>query len=306
MVLGLVATTVLLLAAAVAVRLIGARRQGEEAPTDAEPPSTVTHAHAVPVAPPGAEALRGQPPDAETAYSPPPSSPALAAFVNREARTKRVTPDFSARFPQVTRQEDVDAVVAVLRDTKDSDTVRNEAANLLARSGYDGLVDDLIQILQRPEEGARFRAFCVQHLWTNHAASPPAVHRRIVEVLRERLDDPDLAVRREALLALVRLDQPEGRQTAVAWLTDPERKAERDLAVRCMGLLDARERAADIRPHVGSDDPVLRIAAISVLGKWSDQASRPALEQAAESTHIRTRRAARLALKRLDQASPAR
>jgi hypothetical protein len=59
----------------------------------------------------------------------------LAAVVNREATGQRVFNDMTARFPRVTSARDLAAVVGVLKDSQDDDTVRHEAVSLLARSG---------------------------------------------------------------------------------------------------------------------------------------------------------------------------
>jgi hypothetical protein len=82
-------------------------------------------------------------------YSPPPvQTPEFAAFVDRNARG-RVTPDITSRIPRIRDDEDVPAVVSVLLDTEDDDTVRNEAANLLRRSEYPALTDDLLRGRQK-------------------------------------------------------------------------------------------------------------------------------------------------------------
>ena len=105
--------------------------------------------------------------------------------------------------------------------------------NLLRRSGYEKLTDDLIEVLNRPEEKARFRAFCVQHLWQSARKAGPEDTERIRRALHRALEDRDVPVRRDALLALVRMEDPLGRETAVAWLGDEDAEDVRDLAIRC-------------------------------------------------------------------------
>ncbi|MEI6212290.1 MAG: hypothetical protein WCR06_11765 [bacterium] len=68
-------------------------------------------------------------------------SPMLANFVDRECKT-RVTAEFAARVERVQASNDLAAVVAILKDTTDGDTVHNEAAKLLARSGYAELIPE--------------------------------------------------------------------------------------------------------------------------------------------------------------------
>jgi hypothetical protein len=74
-------------------------------------------------------------PDRKQAYHPPKvTTPALSAFVNREAHGPRVHGDMAARFPRLTSEQDIEAVAGVLTDPREDDTVRHEAAALLARS----------------------------------------------------------------------------------------------------------------------------------------------------------------------------
>jgi hypothetical protein len=70
--------------------------------------------------------------------------PALAAFVNPNLSVKeRISGDISTRLPKVRYPEDTAIVVGVLKNPEEDDVARNEAANLLRRSGYAGLIDCL-------------------------------------------------------------------------------------------------------------------------------------------------------------------
>ncbi len=170
----------------------------------------------------------------KTPYSAPATvASELSALVDRSAKD-RVSPDITSRIPRVRHEEDIPVVVSVLLDTEDDDTVRNEAANLLRRSGYSGLTDDLLKVLDDPKEGARFRAFCTQHLWMNVEKAGPDERAKIGSALHEALSDRHIPVRREALLALVRMRDPKGRETAVEWLLDEEADGLRDAAIRCV------------------------------------------------------------------------
>jgi len=229
--------------------------------------------------------------------------PALAALVDRNAPA-RVTGDITTALPRVQFEEDVPAVVAVLKDTEDEDTVRNEAANLLLRSGYDGLVGDLTGILANPDEKPRFRSFCVQKLLEN-ARQRPQDCTETVAVLRGLLEDRDVPVRREALLALVRMRDPKGRDTAIEWLLDERVEGVRDAAIRCVTELGLREHIPTVRKHLRDKDEVVCIAAIVTLSAWGDEESRPAIQEAARSDSFRLRRCAEMALRRLDRASKA-
>jgi HEAT repeat protein len=227
----------------------------------------------------------------------------LANFVDRESQ-QRVTADFAARVERVQSSNDLAAVVAILRDTTDGDTVRNEAAKLLARSGYAQLIPDLLMILMNPAEDPRFRSFCVQHLYENYAAASATQRTELDSVFVARLGDPDKEVQREALLALVRLKHPAGRKAAEQWLRDPAAGEVRDLAIHCMETLNLRDQAPEIRKHLSDTNLAVRIASMVVLSDWGDTASRSAFEAAAKEGHPRLQRAGKAALYRLDHSSP--
>ncbi len=235
-------------------------------------------------------------------YVPPTTrDPSLAALVDRDAE-ERVSADITSRIPRIRHEEDTPAVVSVLLDTTDDDTVRNEAANLLLRSGYSGLIEDLTAILANPEEKPRFRSFCVQKLWQN-AKQRPEDRGETVTILHGLLEDRDVPVRREALLALVRMRDPKGKETAVEWLTAEKAEGVRDAAIRCVRELDLREHIPTIRKYVRHENDVVRIAAIVTLSQWGDEEARPAIEEAAGAGSFRLKRCAKLALKRLDRAA---
>jgi len=237
-------------------------------------------------------------------YAPPVThSPELAQFVNREAEN-RVTADISTRLPKVEHPADVKAVVGVLLDTQDDDTVRHEAANLLRRSGYAGLTDDLLKILNNPNEKERFRSFVVQHLWSQAEKAAPAERVKITDVLHVSLADRHTAVRREALLALVRMKDPQGFETALKWLDDPspEMDALRDLCVRVVREQNLREHLPRVRQLLRSPNDDVKRQAMVTVGDWGDQGSRPALEEAAKSDKPLVKSAATAALKHLDAA----
>jgi len=236
-------------------------------------------------------------------YAPPHvAAPELAAFVDRNAEN-RVPADITSRVPRVRDDEDIPAVVSVLLDTEDDDTVRNEAANLLRRSGHSGLTADLLRVLDNPKEGARFRAFCIQHLWMNVEKADPACRAKIGSELREALSDRHIPVRREALLALVRMRDPKGRETAVEWLAAEKTDGLRDAAIRCVRELGLRDHIPTIRKYLRDKNDVVRIAAILTLSQWGDEESRSGIEEAAKSGSFRLRRCAKVALKRLDRAA---
>ena len=190
--------------------------------------------------------------------------------------------------------------VALLLDPKKDPTSRNEAANLLRRSGYGGLTDDLIKSLGSTEEGPLWRSYCIQHLWMNTQRASGEEKQKITSVLQGAITDRHTRVRREALLALCRLKEPLGQETAIKWLTAKEGEGTRDAAIRCLEDLNLREQMPAIRKLVSDPDESTAVQAIGTLGRWGDEASRSAFDEAAKAKSPRLQNAARAALKHLD------
>ena len=247
------------------------------------------------------------------------TDPKLSALVNRDLNAnERVSGDISAQIPRVVNPNDLDALVSVLMDTKDNDSVRNEVANLLRRSHYPGLPDALIKVLDNPAEGSRFRAFATQHLGDLAKDAPPDSELRDTSVTKfqSALDDRHFTVRAQALQNLCRLKDSKGRETAVNWLTnykpcapekdgkpaDPEleRGSILNIAIRCCKDLDLKDQIPTIRQYVRDPNEAVRIAAIVALSDWRGEASRPAFEDAAKSANVRLQRCGAAVLKKLD------
>ncbi|MBE7465512.1 MAG: HEAT repeat domain-containing protein [Planctomycetes bacterium] len=216
--------------------------------------------------------------------------------------SQRISPDITAKIPSVSNAEDCKILAMVLTNPLDDDTVRNEISNLLRRSKYPGLTDALFQVLAHPSEKPRFRSFAVQHLWQQWDGADDDARGDIESRLRALIEDRHAEVRREALLALVRMKDPLGRETAVRWLATngPELDGVRDLAIRCVYDLNLREHLPLIRNHVRNPNETIRIAAIVALSYWKDEESRSAFEEAAESSVVRLQRAGKAAMNRLD------
>jgi hypothetical protein len=259
---------------------------------------------------PSAETIRPTVPGTEKSSS---AGNAPATLVPVDPRTgiiaDRAKPDrtrletlvaFNRSGETLAFKTDLDLLARTLRDTAEGDTLRHEIANLLLSHKYPGLTDILIGILDSPGEQERFRAFCVQHLWRRAGEAPTDERNRIADLLRESLNDRHTAVRREALLALVRDNDELGRSAAGQWLTDPKATAVRDLAIRCVREMNLRDYTDAIRASLEDTNEVVRIAAIVTLGEWGDDASRSSFQRAASSDSERLRRAGRRALEELD------
>lgn len=196
---------------------------------------------------------------------------------------------------------DMKLLADLLADASEDDTLRHETALFLRDEKYKGITDVLLYILESPAEQERFRAFCVQHLSQIAVDSPDEMMERIGSVLREALEDRHIAVRREAVLALVRAGDPAGSETAEAWLNDPSAANLHDLAIRCMRETNRRDMTEQIRAFLESPDEAARIAAIVTLAEWNDTASRPAFELAAASDNQRLQAAGQLALQQISK-----
>lgn len=244
--------------------------------------------------------------------------PALLAFVDPEAAT-RLPVDFPYQVERVSDPAEVNAVVAVLRDTAEGDTIRHEAANLLRRSAYPELEQVLIECLRHPNEQERFRSWAVQHLFMVFEERKAGDPSTAASLLVPLLEDPQPAVRREALLSLHRLHSaapanPETRTvagdvvaTAARWLADP---ATVDLALRVLREREAKAYVPQVRAILADESaaPPARIAAMVTLSEWNDAASREAIAQIAQlpdqPTNFRLRRSAQMALERFASNDP--
>jgi HEAT repeat protein len=191
--------------------------------------------------------------------------------------------------------------LGILRDRSLGDTKRNNAINEL-RAAHDPLLTStLLALLDDPAEEERFRSFVAQHLGVTLGQAQPgdADRQRITDRLRLALTDRHFQVQREALLALVRVRDDAGIAIMKRGLTDPAWVNGRDLVVRCLFILDQRERIPDVRPLLKDQNVEVQIAAIYCLGQWKDEPSRLDIEAAAASSVVRIHDAAALALKTL-------
>jgi len=233
-----------------------------------------------------------------------PEHPELVVFCTRSNKIAERIRINDSSLPFVA-QNDLAAIVSILTDCSDHDIVRNEAANLLARSSYQDLAPVLISVLNNPDEGSRFRGFATQHLGMVASRSASQSDLAVVR-LRSGLTDQHVEVRREALLALVRLKDQTAARTAISWLNSTSKTENdlRDVAIRCIQELNLREHAPTIRKYLADADEAIRIQAIVTLSQWNDEESVPCFEEAAISSHARIQRAGAAALRRLGRPVP--
>ncbi len=220
----------------------------------------------------------------------------------------RCSADLTKRIPSVNSKEEIQAVVALLFDTQDGDTPRNEAINLLRRSGYHDLERDLVEVARNQKERPRFRAFAVQHLGISlgQAEREPQAPRTwnplsVCDLLSEFLKNEPYEVQREALYALIRAKDDRASSIIAQGLNSPQWEGSRDLLIRGALELNMDSKIAEIRPFAYSEDVNVRVAALNALAQWKDEASRPAMEEALTSKVARIKNAGEVALFQLSQ-----
>jgi HEAT repeat protein len=233
---------------------------------------------------------------------------ALQKLVNRSLpANERLDAEMVSRYPRVEHAEDYPALLGVLADTEDDDTVRHEVANLLTRSEYPGLAEALMGVLRAQDEGARFRAFATQHLGglLDRKGTPlldATAAAKVTEYLHELLEDRDVEVRREALWALTEQQDTKAQRRALEILrgTGKDAPALHYLAIRVLHKFDRSDLIPEIRPFARSSDEATRIAATVALSLWGDEESRAAFDEGASSPIPRIRKASQQALERLE------
>ncbi len=225
--------------------------------------------------------------------------PALARMLDHTAEN-RLPADFSARVPRLRNADEVAAVRAALDDRTDGDAFRNEYIDLLRRSDVDGLDEQLWSLIERSDERERFRAFVAQHLGLSLRRAAGDARSALRLRIASLLGDRHLAVRREALGALVAIEDYAAAAIVRTKLHDPSWRDARDLLVHSaveLGFADMRD---EIRPLIHDIEVDVRIAAIHALGVWRDEPSRESIGECALSNIPRLRRAAEFALRNLD------
>ena len=227
-------------------------------------------------------------------------NPELKIFLDRTSNS-RVTADISTRLPALTNTSEIEAVALVLRDPTEDDTVRNEAINLLARSNDLHLADRLIATLDDSANNERFRSFVAQQLGlllTPDLLS--AIHMSVHAHLSTALRDKQILVRREALLALCRIHDPQALDIVNTGLSNPNWNGAADLIIYILYQQDLRASLPDIRAFLDSQSEAEVVAALYVIGQWSDTISRDKAEQKCHYDNPRISRAAVFCLKKLD------
>jgi HEAT repeat protein len=239
-------------------------------------------------------------------YSPPViRDPKLAKIVNRslplDDRLAVLKADMLSRPND---PQEVAALISVVGDPLDDETIRDELAGMLYQFDLPGFVETLTRVIESEPQHPRFRTKATQYLgWSLAGIVTEGEKRnRIIAKLRQLLEDRDVSVRREAQRALVSQRDTKGSEAAVKWLLPPSSGSDdlREVAIRCVHDLDLREEIPAVRQYVRDPTPSVRIAAIEVLGAWGDEASRSVFEESANSKLPVVQAAGKAALNNLE------
>jgi len=227
--------------------------------------------------------------------------PILRTLLDKTKTNHRIPADLDYVLP-VALEEDLPAVVAMVRDVTDGAMERHEGINVLRRSRYVGLTDLLLAQLQDPREQPLFRAYLLQHLGLILAEDKPesSVALRITDALRRELVGKSSEERRQAYQSLIAVKNEDALRLAHLPLDDARLDDLRDLAIHDLYVRNETARMAEIRPYLHHPNIDTRIAAITVLGQWRDEQSAVAFREAAAETLPAMQRAGELALARLE------
>ena len=196
--------------------------------------------------------------------------------------------------------------------------IKNDVAGKLLTSEF--LPDDFskrfLAMAESPQVGIIWQNYTIQFLdllWKRE--SDPAMQQTIVQALERYTQDTRTSIAGTALLTLSRM--PEGAKIAPAYLGELAIRAVRNPAIQWQDKVTALQIAARVgdsralpQARVWAVDDqlpvILRMSALAVLGDRGNATDRPTLERFSKSGEFRLRSAAKAALKRLDQAAPAK
>ena len=234
-----------------------------------------------------------------------PVSPNLWIVADRSrSEEDRLKPLVNGTVVLIKEPQDIALIRRILRDPKEGDTIRNEAANLLNRSEVASLADDLIAILAHPAEQARFRSFAAQHIGVLWLQTGAKTETNAYKALLAALDDRHVEVRREALLPLARGHDPLIPALVHRLLTDPKDSNQHDLCCRIVADLGLTDELPVVRSLLSSPDEVIRIAALGAVAKMKDLVSHDVVSLAAKDGNARIAAAGQRALATLSEGKP--
>lgn len=212
----------------------------------------------------------------------------LAAFLD-PANPHRIPDDIRIVLPTVAGADELSAVASVVADEQEPAVIRHEALQLLRRSRYAQFVQ-LLEAIIRDSASERVRGYAVQYL--GHEALSPSLPNRdaSLALIRACLDDRQLEVRREALLALGRAkDESVGSMLADPWQADCDGR--RDVVCQLWSELRLKQNAEHLPRLLSDTDDMTAIAALALVSEWHCVE----LAEAVEKLKNRNQRVSRIA-----------
>jgi len=226
--------------------------------------------------------------------------PAVTFAPVPEPKKEQPKPSNTILLKRISKIKDSAKLAKIVLDTQVDDTARNEALSQLRMLKYPNLIQDILKVLNNPEEAPRFRGFCVQHLYLAYKGASKEGKETILTTFQKSLADRHLSVRRESLLALVRLKDLKGISTAIAWLKAENTDSIKDLSIRCIRDLNLREYIPEIRKLTAHKNVNVQVAALNTLAHWEDNEAKGLFEKALKSENTRLLRAGKAGLKSLN------
>ena len=224
-------------------------------------------------------AVSSQLPTAEplkAAYLPPEVSCfELRKLVDRRCSTEeRVYGSTTGAILDVKDERDLKALVQVLSDPEEDETVRHEIANVLFRSEFAGLEAALFRIVENPTEKSLIRGWAVQHLGKVLASGRSAdASTALIERIRPLLTDRHIEVRREAWL---HWSVTATQRRWIRLFLGSRRKARKrtPCAILPSAALKRRTCVTKSRPYVAIFGPPTRASAFQRSGCWVNGATK--------------------------------
>lgn len=204
-----------------------------------------------------------------------PAEHPLALLLNASVPVaRRVPADLEARLPTLDEPSFRPVVLSTIGDVREESVIRHELLSLLRRSGEPELDAILVGLLLDPAESALLRSYAAQHLAINleQAYQPETVDRRAI-LARALASDPEIMVRREALLGLARAD--DAATLALIRAADgPGVAGMEDLVLTVWHEQDWRELAPRVVGYLDHHDESTVVAAVALIATWRIDAGR--------------------------------
>jgi hypothetical protein len=217
------------------------------------------------------------------------------------------------KLPRNLNREQLEQLRAIILDTSEKETLRNDALNILHKQNIPPawVGRELVQMWGDEEESARWRDFCLQHMAFAYGHSPDK--QEIQQALLEASHLPSEGGKNfggTAMLSLQRMSEEDPalrrklRAEATETLGASSSEMDEEKAVTALQVLkesDSAQALQDARAIAGDGSRLvrLRLSALSVLGEHGGAQDLDLLERLTEHEDNRIRRAAKIHLRRL-------